>query len=353
MHEPSVKVARVPVQPARPVCQPPWLVSAVLAGISLLFQMNVAGRAAAQGVVELSSVVDSVVRAEMAKQRIPGAGFVFVKDGRVIYMRGYGSADLARNRPVVPESTIWRIGSISKVFAATAVMQLVDNRQVALDNAVSRYVRRVAVPQTAGDSITVRHLLNHTAGFDEIRPGTQASTREGVLPLERFLGTRLVSVRPPGRTIAYSTYGITLAGLLLEEQLGLPFETVLAQNIWRPLRMTHASITVPAEQQGQLALGYEITGDSLVTQPWEWYHTTPASSVNASVADMARFLIAHLQGGAIGSDRILSERAITEMQRQQITMHPSLPGVALGFYEDHVGSLRILEHGGNMAGFSS
>jgi len=268
-------------------------------------------------------------------------------------MRGYGLADVARQKPVVPESTIWRVGSISKVFTATAVMQLVDRGKVELDAPVERYVRRVAIPRTYPEPVTVRQLLNHTAGFDEIRPGTQAPTRADVLPLERFLENRLVRVRPPGGTIAYSTYGITLAGALVEEVSGVAFETFLKRNIWEPLGMSRSSIEVPATLQDNVAVGYEIHGDSLAAQPWEWYHTTPASSVNATVADMAHFLIAHLERGAAGSAQMLGERATEEMHRQQVTMHPSIPGYALGFNEDYVGKLRVLEHGGNVAGFSA
>ena len=332
------------------------VVGAALGALLLLScaaRSHSSGSAGSVTPADLTAFVDSFMATGMADERIPGAAFVFVQDGRVLLMRGYGVADVERQRSVVPESTIWRVGSISKLFTATAVMQLVDRGLVELDAPVDRYVHRVVIPATYPEPVTVRQLLDHTAGFDEIRPGTQAPTREEVLPLDRFLQTRLVRVRPPGRTISYSTYGVTLAGEMIEEVSGVPFEDFLRRNIWEPLGMAHASITIPAALEGDVAKGYEVAGDSLVPQPWEWYHTTPASSVNATVADMARFLIAHLEHGAVGGARILSERAAQEMQRQQVTMHPSIPGYALGFNEDYVGRLRILEHGGNMAGFSA
>ena len=302
---------------------------------------------------KLAAFVDSVITARMAEERIPGAGFVFVQHGRVLLSRGYGLANVARHRPVAPESTIWRIGSISKVLTATAVMQLVDRGAVELDSPVETYVRRVAIPSTYQDPITLRHLLDHTAGFDEIRPGTQAPSRDAVLPLDRFLSGHLVRLRPPGRTIAYSTYGITLAGEMIEEVSGTTFEAFLRRNIWEPLGMSRSSIDVPPGLQDDVAMGYEIQDDSLLAQPWEWYHTTPASSVNATVEDMGRFILAHLATRAAGGARILSDEALQEMHRQQVTMDPAIPGYALGFNEDYVGDLRVLEHGGNVAGFSS
>jgi CubicO group peptidase (beta-lactamase class C family) len=301
----------------------------------------------------LAAFADSIIPAEMSREHIPGAAFVFVQDGRVVYMRGYGLANVEQRRAIDPASTIWRVGSVSKAFTATAVMQLVDRGQVELDAPVDRYVHRVVIPATYPEPVTVRHLLTHTAGFDEIRPGTQAATADSVLSLDAFLRGRLVRVRPPGRTIAYSTYGITLAGELVEEVSATPYETYLERHIWDPLGMTRSCITVPEEWKGDVAMGYEIDGDSAVAQAWEWYHTTPASAINATVADMARFLMAHLGGGAIGRARILSKKAEAEMLRQQVTMDPTMPGYAIGFNEDYVGGVRVVEHGGNMAGFSS
>ena len=334
------------------------IVRATLISVAIAFAIAGAGSSGSSQEVgavdraQLAAFVDSLMVAEMGREKIPGAGFVFVQNGQVVFQRGYGLADVARGRPAIPESTIWRIGSISKVFTATAVMQLVDRGLIDLDAPVERYVRRVKIPHTYPEAVTVRQLLDHTAGFDEIRPGTQAATRDSLLPLDRFLQTRLVQVRSPGRTIAYSTYGITLAGEMVEEVSGSPFETVLERNIWEPLGMTRTTITVPREQEN-VALGYELSADSAIAQPWEWYHTTPASSVSATVADMARFLMAHLGLGSSNGARILSERSALEMQRQQVTMHPSIPGYALGFNEDYIGGLRVLEHGGNVAGFSS
>jgi hypothetical protein len=117
--------------------------------------------------------------------------------------------------------------------------------------------------------------------------------------------------------------------------------------------MSRTNITIPAALQANVATGYELENGSLVPAAWEWYHTTPASSVNSTTADMGRFMIAQLQLGRLGNTRIMSERAATYMQRQHVTMHPLIPGFALGFHEDFLGSLRIIEHGGQVAGFSS
>jgi CubicO group peptidase (beta-lactamase class C family) len=302
---------------------------------------------------ELEAFIDKIVTEEMDRQHIPGAEFVFVKDGKIFFSKGYGFANLEKQQPVVPEQTIFRIGSISKVFTATAVVQLADRGRLKLHTDVNRYLKKLKVPATFPEPVTPAHLITHTAGFDEIRPGTQGPSAESVLPLADFLSTRLKRVSPAGETIAYSTYGITLAGLLVEEVSGISFETYLAKNIWKPLSMNRTSITVPAASKNDLALGYEYVNGVNQPQAYEWYHTTPASSINSTAIDMARFMIAQLQNGRLGPARIMTERAARDMQRQHATGHPGMPGVTYGFFEDNYQGLRILEHGGNTAGFSA
>src|SRR5262245_404668 len=299
------------------------------------------------------ALVDETIQGEMKREGIPGVAFVYVKDGRIAYLKGYGLANVEKSVPVDPAKTIWRIGSISKTFTATAVMQLVERGRVHLQGDVNSYLSKVKVPATYPLPITVADLLTHTSGLDEIRPGTQAPSKPELLSLPDFLKTRLERARPPGTTISYSTYGITLAGALVEEVAQQPFEEYLRQNVWSPLEMTRTSIDGPAELEGDLAVGYERKDGALVPQAWEWYHTAPASSINSTAVDMAHYMIALLEEGRYGSKTLFSPATARAMQRQQKTMHPLIPGVNYGLWEDFVGSLRVTEHGGNMAGFSA
>jgi CubicO group peptidase (beta-lactamase class C family) len=302
---------------------------------------------------ELGNFVDTLIIAQMAKENIPGAVFVLVRDGKILYQRGYGFANVARRQPVDPQRTIWRIGSISKVFTATAIVQLADRGRFQLTDDVNSYLTRFKVPATFPAPVTFQHLLTHTAGFDEIRPGTRAETAAGVLPLGDFLANKLIRLRPPGRTISYSTYGVTLGGYLVEQVSGLEFEAYLARHIWGPLGMDRSNIVVPASLKADVAQGYEYDNGANKLADWEWYHTTPASSINASAADMARFIIAHLRNGRYGNSRIMSASAALDMHRQHATSHSGLAGFAYGFYEEFANGERLIEHGGNVEGFSA
>ena len=302
---------------------------------------------------ELAKFLDSFVTDLMREEHIPGAAFVFVQNGKVILSKGFGYADLERKQPVNPGKTIFPIGSISKVFTATALVQLADREKIDLNADVNLYLKKLKVPETYGQPITGAHLLSHTSGLDEIRPGTQAQSANRILPLPEFLKDRLVRVHPPGVITSYSTYGITLAGLLVEEISGVSYETYLNRNIWKPLQMNRTHISTPPGMAAEVAIAYALENDAPTRVPYEWYHTTPASSIRSTAEDMSNFIVAHLQCGNFREHRILSSHAACEMLRTQSTTHPKMPGWTYGFQEDHTNGLRILEHGGDIAGFAS
>ena len=268
---------------------------------------------------ELETLVDRTIVAEQARQKIPGAAFILVQDGRVVLAKGYG--------PITPD-TIVPIASITKVFTALAVVEL----GIDLDADVNQYLTSVKVPP--GPKVTAKHLLTHTAGFDELRGRMIESEKARAQPLGEFLKTRLVRVHPPGELTSYSSFGITLAGALVEDVSGLPYERYLVTKIFAPLKMNRTQITIPDELLDDRAEAYE---DAPI--PWERYHSTPASSISSTANDMGRFMMAMLR-----DDRL---------SREQVTVHPRLPGFGYGVQYSDTNGQRILEHGGNVGGFHS
>jgi CubicO group peptidase (beta-lactamase class C family) len=264
-----------------------------------------------------------------------------------VLAKGYGVANVATRQRVSPDSTLWRIGSISKVMTAVGVVQLADRGRIRLSADVNQYLHRLRVPVAYGEPVTPWHLLTHTAGLDEL-PGRSAPSREAVLPLHVFLRERLVRVRRPGRVVAYSSFGPALAGALIEDVSNLPYETYLERNVWRPLGMLRTNVT----PKDGMPRGYDVQGDSVVEAPWEWSHTAPAGMVNSTAADMGRFMNMMLGHHPDGS-RVLSDSARASMLTRQITTHPRVPGMGLGFQEDRINGRTIFEHGGDIAGYAS
>jgi CubicO group peptidase (beta-lactamase class C family) len=323
----------------------------VMTAASALFFASVLHAAPPASLDGLEPLVDAAMLSGMEVEHIPGAAFVLVRNGAVVLAKGYGMADVESGRPFSAEQTIFPIASVSKVFTATAVMQLVEKGAVELDADVNRYLESARVPATYPAPVTVAHLLSHTAGFDEL-PGRRVRSESELMPLGRFLSDRLVRVHPPGKVTSYSSYGMSLAGLMVEDVSDTAFESYLRRHIWDPLGMKRTSIAVPAARS-VLATAYELEDGELAAVPYEIYQTPPAASVLSTAEDMGRFMIALLQGGRYGENRILSERTTDLMLRRRATMHPLLPGWTLGFQESDQNGLRIVEHGGDIGGFSS
>jgi CubicO group peptidase (beta-lactamase class C family) len=306
--------------------------------------------AAASQTEQIASIVDPVIEKEIAAG-VPGAAFVFVRNGSVVYARGYGVADVATKTKVDPQRTLWPIASITKTVTAMGALQLVADGRVKLDEDLNRYLKRLQVPAQGYSPLTLRHVLSHTGALDEI-PGRRYDGKQAP-DLAAFLNGKLVRYREPGKLTAYSTYGIALAGMLIEDVSGQRYADYLQQHIFTPAGMSGARVMLHQGDQKGVATPYEIDAGRASPVDYEWYMTPPTSSMVATAADMGRLLLVHLANGKAGSAEILPPALARAMHEQQATNHPDLPGWSLGFLLDNVNGVAIVEHGGDIAGFSA
>lgn len=330
----------------------PWPISPVLLAALLLCLPAWAGAEGPTSARDLDAFLSPIVPKAMAELRVPGSVIVVVKDGRVLFAKGYGVADLETGAPIVPDRTRFRIGSVSKLFVATAVMQLHERGLLRLTDDVNRHLTLFRLDPTYPEPVRVAHLLTHTGGFYEPHIGLLVRHPSEVLPLGQFLPARMPPrVMPPGVAISYSTYGMALAGHLVEVVTGLPFARYAEENILGPLGMRRSSFVMPPEGAADVATGYELRHGRLRPAPSGYFQLLPSGALTATAADMARFMMAHLAQGRYGAARILAEETAREMHRRQFTNDPRLPGFAYGFYERFENGLRALAHGGVWRGF--
>ncbi len=279
---------------------------------------------------------------------IAGAVVVIVKDGQVLTQRGFGYADIAARKLVDPATTMFRAGSISKLFTWTAVMQLVEQGKIDLDADVNRYLD-FKIPPYQGKPITMRNLMTHTPGFEEaIKGGIRFSGT--VPPLSEVLKTLLPArVYAPGSTPAYSNYGAGVASYIVERVSGMPFAEYIERNIFAPLGMTHSSFRqpLPAQLAPFMAQGYPKA--SVEPKPYELISIPGAGSLAISAADMAKFMIAHLNQGA---GLMKPETALLMHDPSHVTL-PGTNRMALGFYEMQLNGLSSIGHGGDLNYFHS
>lgn len=305
---------------------------------------------------ELETFLDKFFAEQMEKEHIPGAVFTLVKDGQIFFSKGYGYADLKKKTPVIPDKTIFRAGSVSKLFTATAVIQLAEQGKLSLSDDVNKYLTRFQLPANYSQPITFANLLTHTSGFDGSTIGTAARSQSDLVPLEEYVSKRLPSrIWPPNVLSAYSSYGLALAGYLVEQISGVPFAQYIDENILQPLGMHRSGFLqpLPPHLEQNLAVGSVYQGGTYWPRPFEYANDTPAVGLSTTATDMAHFMIAHLQQGHYGDAQILQKATAQEMHRQHFTNDPRIAGWAYGFYGRFQNNLRAIEHAGGISGFTS
>ncbi|PYV16152.1 MAG: serine hydrolase [Acidobacteria bacterium] len=303
---------------------------------------------------ELGAFLDPIFSNGMAQWHIPGAVFLLVRDGRVVFAKGYGYSDLSQKTAVEPDTTVFRAGSVSKLFTATAVLDLVERGQLDLHTDVNRYLQTFQLPENFSKPVTLANLLTHTGGFDDRAIGIAARNPRERVPLGEYLARSMPPrVRPPGELYSYSSHGIALAGYIVETVSHEPFEEFVETYILEPLAMRHSSFSLEGVPATKLARGYIVRNGAVEPVPYDAFNIGPAVGLNSTASDMAHFMIANLEGGVYQGRRLLPEPTLREMQRQQYTDDPRLPGRTFGYYEKYFNGWRAIGHGGNIRGFGS
>lgn len=305
--------------------------------------------------------LDAVIRPFLDRAAPVGMAIGVVRDGRLVYARHSGKADLATSRRV-DATTPFRIGSISKAFTAIAVMQLRDRGLLDLDDAVARHLRSVRwVTRPGHRPATIRHVLTHTSGVGELRGWRDAlrvSTYCGlgvkrgapVPSLSHYYRRGLTPEVAPGTKWAYANHAFTALGQLIEDVSGEPFADYMRVNVFDVLGMARTDF-LRTRRIGEPATGYRLVRGRPRRVAWQDMVTAPAGSAVSSLADMARFV-----GWLMSSDgdgAVLAPSTLGEMFQQHWTADPRLPGQGLGFLRDEIGGHGVIWHDGAWPGFIS
>ena len=302
---------------------------------------------------DLEAFMDGLVPTEISRDNIAGAVVAVVKDGKVVFEKGYGYADVKTKRPVVANETLFRPGSISKTFTWTAVMQLVAEGKLDLDRDVNDYLD-FKIPPAFGQPITLRNIMTHTAGFEEAIKDLITADQNTKDDLRGYVVSHLPRrIYPPGKVPAYSNYATTLAGYIVQRVSGEPFDDYIEHHIFQPLHMEHATFRQPLPEsfKANMSSGYQLgSGEA---KPYEFVTAFPAGSVAITADDITHFIIAHLQNGQYEGAQILPEATAKQMHSRTFSVAPDLNGMCLGFYQENRNGHSIIGHGGDTQYFHS
>lgn len=298
---------------------------------------------------DLDPFMEGFFRLALDQADIAGAVVVVVKDGEILFEKGYGYGDMARRTPMDPRATLIRPGSISKLITWSAVMQLVEAGKLDLDRDINAYLDFRISPGATGP-ITLRHLMTHSAGFEESLKDMWSPAVTTLKSNEAYLKAWTPRrIYPAGRTAAYSNYGAALAGYIVERASGLGFDDYARTRIFEPLGMSTASFAQPrAVRSGlQMSQGYRLASGP--PGRFELLAPTPAGGLSVTGHDMGRFMIAHLADGA----PILNAETARRMHNDRASLLPPLDGMVLGFYQTSRNGRHIIAHGGDTQLFHS
>ena len=301
---------------------------------------------------DVEAFLDGIVPQQLGKNDIAGATIAVVKDGKLLFAKGYGYADVQSKKPVSAQETLFRPGSISKLFTWTAIMQLFEQGKLDLDRDVNDYLD-FKIPDAFGKPITLKNIMTHTPGFEE-QIKDLFDTGTSTPNLGQYLKTHIPGrIYPPGTVPAYSNYATAVAGYIVERVSGRPFEQYVAENIMQPLKMAHSTFAQPLPPQlaPLMSSGYRLGSDS--AGPFEVVNPYPAGSLSSTAADMANFMIAHLQNGQFGDVRILKPETARLMHSRLFALDDAANAMCYGFYEESRNGQRIIGHGGDTVYFHS
>ena len=316
----------------------------------------------------LTKKIDSLLFDKLETEYVPGISVVIVQNGKTIYKQGYGVANIETNDKINVDSTIFRIGSISKALTFITLTKLIDKGLVDYDDEVSKYIDGIQNPYNLKDNVKIKHLLNHTGGFDQIGTGRQIydfelslNERKSKRPtiIEFLQANNMRRIRPAGQHLTYDTYGATIAGAIIEKVTGLSYAEAMQKELFKPLGMNLSSVEVKNENLHKLAKGHGYIDGKYKTMPYEIYVTTPASSIDSTPADMGKLLEALTGNGSNENGKLFSPETTERVLASGFRPHHEFRGASHGLFEirrqgkiPDAYNVRTIGHGGDMLGMS-
>lgn len=298
--------------------------------------------------IALEAFLDGVIEGNMEARNIAGVTVSVVKDNQLFFSKGYGLADVKGDKKVDPSKTLFRIGSVSKLFVWTAVMQLAEQGKLDLDADINQYLTHFQIPDTYEQPITLKHLMTHSAGFEEYVLNLFSTDTLPPASLEAvFLEQIPTRVRPPSTFSSYSNHGTGMAAYIVEQISGLKWDDYVEQKIFAPLDMTQTSFRqpLPDNLQRNHSKGYTF-GNSYHAQSLKTIPLAPVGVASTTANDITKFMIAHLQKGKYGKRKILDSLTAVQMHSPLFQHAPNINGMCYGFFDHSENGYKIIGHGG-------
>jgi len=327
----------------------------LLASLALLIALSGPAQSL-EDTLQLKAFMDGIFLTHLRDKHIAGATVSIIKDGKIVLAEGYGFSDVRARHPVDPDFTLFRIGSISKLFTWIGVMELVAQDKLKLDDDINHYLKDFAIPETYPEPITLKHLMTHTAGFEDHVIGLFRRDSGSLKPLGEILAHELPArVRPPGLTASYSNHGAGIAAYIIEQATGKDFNDYVENNILIPLQMNVTTFRqpLPGFLKAKMSKGYSYAHNELTEKAFEFVPLYPIGGASSSASDMAKFMLAILNEGRYNGTSILDSATLRFMESPAHRHHPSVNPMRYGFIDMSRNGVTVIGHGGDTYWFHS
>ncbi len=304
---------------------------------------------------QVAASLRQFIQHELDDKQVPALSIALIDDQQIVWAEGFGFADPAHKDPATAQ-TVYRVGSVSKLFTDIAIMQQVERGKLDLDASVTKYLPEFRPANPFSDKpITLRELMSHRAGllreppvgnyFDPSQPGLQPTVRS-------MAGTSLVY--PPGERTKYSNGGIAVVGYALERQANQPFVQIVTDSVLKPMGMISSAFELTPEIQRHLAKGFIQTYHGrILDAPTFQLGMIPAGSLYSTVLDLGRFTSVLLAGGRAGQTQVIQPATLKEMLTRQFLDAKDTASFGLGFRLSSYDGQPLVGHGGAIYGFAT
>jgi CubicO group peptidase (beta-lactamase class C family) len=302
---------------------------------------------------DIKNFMNNYFNEKMKKYFVPGASIVVIKDNKELFKMGYGYSNLETKIPVDPDKTSFPACSVSKLFTATAIMQLYEEGKIDLDRNINDYISPYKVINEYHTEVTCRNLLTHSSGLDEASEFNGASTDENLVKSqEYFMDTHVpIVVTEPNTICRYSNEGYNLLGYIVEKVSGISYEEYVKEKILKPLKMNNSSVRL---KDNDTAMGYTYDDDNYVANNLPYQYTSGSAGIIATVKDMENFILANLNNGKFQNSSILNPKTLNLMHDKQFSNAEDLSGMGFGFIRSYRNGQEIIKHEGALtAGYTT
>lgn len=307
--------------------------------------------------VEFEQFLDELIQPRLDNAVLSNVSVALVYNNKLVLSRGYGFADQASGQKLDPTQHLIRPGSVSKLVTWAAVMQLTEQGLIDLDADINSYLDFI-IPEHPSGPVTMRHLMTHRAGFEDVLRDLMATSPEQLIKnevwLKRWVPERVFAV---GAVPAYSNYAAALAGYIVERVSNMPFEQYVEQHIFQTAGMKNSSFRqpLPTHLASQVAKIYNKSGTELV--PYDYISPLPAGSLSATAQDMGLFMVAFLANDGTGQKGVSAPLLTTKTREQMLSYSADhvegMDTMALGFFRSDEQGLQMWQHSGNTRSYHS